>query len=48
MDYKELTVNVATIFNDTGTFLSGVVGYWLLNYVIESDEAFPGQEIKNK
>ena len=48
LDYKELTVNVATIFNDTGTFLSGVVGYWLLNYVIESDEAFPGQEIKNK
>ena len=46
LDYKELTVNVATIFNDTGTFLSGVIGYWLLNYVIDSDEVFPGQEIK--
>ena len=48
LDYKELTVNVATIFNDTGTFLSGLVGYWLLNYVIDSDEVFPGQEINNK
>ena len=46
LDYKELTVNIATIFNDTGTFLSGLVGYWLLNYVIDSDEAFPGQEIE--
>ena len=45
LDYKELTVNVATIFNDTGTFLSGLVGYWLLNFVIDSDEPFPGQEI---
>ena len=45
LDYKELTVNVATIFNDTGTFLSGLVGYWLMNFVIDSDEAFPGQEI---
>jgi len=45
LDYKELTVNIATIFNDTGTFLSGLVGYWLMNFVIESDEAFPGQEI---
>ena len=48
LDYKELTVNVATIFNDTGTFLSGLVGYWLMNYVIDSDEVFPGQEIKDK
>jgi hypothetical protein len=46
LDYKELTVNVATIFNDTGTFLSGLVGYWLLNHVIDSDEPFPGQEIE--
>ena len=45
LDYKELTVNIATIFNDTGTFLSGLVGYWLMNFVIDSDEAFPGQEI---
>ena len=48
LDYKELTVNVATIFNDTGTFLSGLVGYWLMNYIIDSDEVFPGQEIKDK
>jgi hypothetical protein len=47
-DYKELTVNIATIFNDAGTFLSGLVGYWLLNYIIDSDEAFPEQEINNK
>lgn len=45
LDYKELTVNIATIFNDTGTFLSGLVGYWLMNFVIDSDEAFHGQEI---
>ena len=45
LDYKELTVNIATIFNDIGTFLSGLVGYWLMNFVIDSDEAFPGQEI---
>ena len=48
LDYKELTVNIATIFNDAGTFLSGLVGYWLLNYIIDSDEAFPEQEINNK
>ena len=47
-DYKELTVNIATIFNDAGTFLSGLVGYWLLNYIIESDEAFPDQEINKE
>ena len=40
LDYKELTVNVATLFNDTGTFLSGIVGYLLLNYVINSSEPF--------
>ncbi len=48
LDYKELTVNIATIFNDAGTFLSGLVGYWLLNYIIDSDEVFPGQEIKSE
>lgn len=46
LDYKELTVNIATIFNDTGTFMSGLVGYWLFNYIINNDEPFPGQEIK--
>lgn len=45
LDYKELTVNIATIFNDAGTFLSGLVGYWLMNYIIDSDDAFPGQEL---
>ena len=46
IDYKELTVNIATLFNDGGTFLSGLVGYLLLNYVIVSDEPFKGQELE--
>ena len=29
-NYKELTVNVATLFNDTGTFLSGILGFFHL------------------
>ena len=35
-DYKELTVNVATIFNDTGTFLSGIIGYVFYNFVLKT------------
>ena len=45
-EYKELTVNVATLFNDVGTFLSGIVGYILMKFVVNSDKPFPGQEIK--
>ena len=33
-NFKELTVNIATIFNDTGTFLSGIIGYVFYNYVL--------------
>ena len=44
-NYKELTVNVATLFNDTGTFLSGILGFFALNYWIDSEEAFDGQKI---
>ena len=36
-NFKELTVNVATIFNDTGTFLSGVIGYVFYNFVLKFD-----------
>ena len=32
-NYKELTVNIATIFNDSGTFLSGILGF-ILNKTI--------------
>ena len=46
LDYKELTVNIATLFNDTGTFLSGLVGYLIFNYIINSDKPFDGQELK--
>ena len=35
-NYKELTVNIATIFNDTGTFLSGIIGYVFYNYVLKT------------
>ena len=45
-DYKELTVNVATLFNDGGTFLSGLVGYILMNFVVTNKEPHPGEEIK--
>ena len=44
-EYKELTVNVATLFNDVGTFLSGIVGYLLMKYVVDSDEPHEGEEI---
>ena len=44
-NYKELTVNVATLFNDSGTFLSGIVGFFALNYLFYSDTPFEGQEI---
>ena len=47
-NYKELTVNVATIFNDTGSFLSGIVGFFALNYWIDSEAAFKGQEVLPK
>ena len=33
-NFKELTVNIATIFNDTGRFLSGIIGYVFYNYVL--------------
>ena len=35
-NYKELTVNVATIFNDSGTFLSGILGYVFYNFVLKT------------
>ena len=44
-NYKELTVNVATLFNDTGTFLSGIIGILALNYLFDDDEAFKGQKV---
>ena len=43
--YKELTVNVATIFNDSGTFLSGIAGFFAHNYWVDDDKAFPDQII---
>ena len=44
-NYKELTVNVATLFNDTGTFLSGILGFLALKFWINDESAFPGEEI---
>ena len=34
-NYKELTVNIATIFNDSGTFLSGIIGWAVYNFVLD-------------
>ena len=39
-NYKELTVNVATLFNDTGTFLSGIFGFLGLKYWFSSNDCF--------
>ena len=36
-DYKELTVNVATIFNDTGTFSSGLIGFLFTSLILTKD-----------
>ena len=47
-NYKELTVNVATLFNDSGTFLSGILGFFALNYWIDSEAPFKGQEVEPK
>ena len=44
-NYKELTVNVATLFNDSGTFLSGIAGFIALKYIFDNDKAFDGQEV---
>lgn len=39
-NYKELTVNIATLFNDLGTFLSGIFGLIALKYWLSSKEMF--------
>ena len=44
-EYKELTVNVATLFNDLGTFLSGIVGNILMLCLLKDTSPFEGQEI---
>lgn len=45
IDYKELTVNVATLFNDTGTFLSGILGYVFYNHVIKKNTPFDKYQV---
>lgn len=35
-NFKELTVNIATIFNDSGTFLSGIIGFVFYNYILKT------------
>ena len=44
-NYKELTVNVATLFNDVGTFLSGIAGLIALKYWLDNEMPFPGEKI---
>ena len=41
-NYKELTVNVATIANDSGTFISGLLGFVTYKYIMNNDEPFKG------
>ena len=45
LEYKELTVNIITIFIDSGVFLSGIFGYFAINYIFPSSEPFKGQEV---
>jgi hypothetical protein len=42
-NYKELTVNVATFFNDFGTFLSGIFGLLGLKYWFDVTAPFENQ-----
>jgi hypothetical protein len=44
-NYKELTVNVATLFNDIGTFLSGIAGLIALKFWFDNEMPFPGEKI---
>jgi len=39
-NYKELTINIATLFNDLGTFLSGIFGLIALKYWFNSTAKF--------
>ncbi len=39
-NYKELTVNIATFFNDFGTFMSGIFGFWGLKSWFPNDSQF--------
>jgi hypothetical protein len=39
-NYKELTINIATLFNDLGTFLSGIFGLIALKYWFNSTTKF--------
>ena len=41
-NYKELTVNIATIFNDSGTFLSGIIGFVTYKYILTKPEYIVG------
>jgi len=47
-NYKELTVNIATVFNDTGTFLSGIIGFFALKSIFSDDSLFDNQIFPEK
>ena len=46
LEYKDISVNCATIANDFGTFLSGIIGY-LINNSIFKNETLYEKYIKN-
>jgi hypothetical protein len=46
LDYKELTVNIAAVFNDSGTLLSCIIGWLFYNYVFNKN--YPDLEGKLK
>ena len=41
-NYKELTVNIATLFNDSGTFLSGILGFVTYKFILKKPQKFIG------
>ena len=45
-NYKELTVNIAAVFNDSGTLLSCIIGWLFYNYVFNKN--YPDLEGKLK
>ena len=47
-NYKELTVNVATLFNDSSTFLSGIAGYFALNFWMKNTDLFDNKTIPDQ
>jgi len=47
-NYKELTVNVATIANDSGTFLSGLLGFVTYKFIMNNEKPFDERPLEGE